>query len=253
MLLIWLAVGIALWQLYRRTAREREAAVQRERLRIARDMHDSLGRRLGLAAVQAGALEVSARDPETAKAVRLLGDAVRSASDELHELVGVLRDETDGAARDLTAVTALVAESRRAGNEVELLQRGTPSALPPPAGRAAYGVIEEGLANASKHATGRPVRVSVTWEDDALLVSVSNPVGTGSDARGGFGLIGVRERVEAAGGLLDVRAEHGEFALGAMLPLKEPGRLRPAALAGAATLVVLLAMLPISVVAGPQP
>ncbi|WP_035698348.1 histidine kinase, partial [Glycomyces tenuis] len=76
-LLVWLAVGIALWQLHRRTAREREAAVQRERLRIARDMHDHLGRRLGLAAVQAGALEVAAGDPETRAAARRFGDAVR--------------------------------------------------------------------------------------------------------------------------------------------------------------------------------
>ncbi|WP_199039721.1 sensor histidine kinase [Glycomyces salinus] len=253
-LLIWLAVGIALWQLWRRTSREREAAVQRERLRIARDMHDSLGRRLGLAAVQAGALEVSTGDPEHAKELRRLGDTVRAASTDLHELVAVLRDETAEAARDLTGVAALVVDSERAGADVELLQRGTPAPLPPMAGRAAYGVVEEGLANAAKHAPGAPVRVSITWEDDALLVSVSNPVGTEPGSRGGFGLVGLRERVESAGGLLDVRAEGDVFELAAMIPAAEPKRSRTAVVAGVVTLVVLLAMLPVSVVTvGSQP
>lgn len=256
-LLVWLAVGIALWQLYRRTAREREAAVQRERLRIARDMHDNLGRRLGLAAVQAGALEVAAGDEATKAAARRVGDAVRASVEDLHELVGVLRDGSSGTERDLTGVAALVADSERAGAEVELVQRGTPTALPPMADRAAYGVVEEGLANAAKHAPGRRVRVAITWEDDALLVGisnpVSNPVGAGAGPSGGFGLTGLRERVEAAGGLLDVRTADGEFQVSAMLPLSEPKRARGAVAAGAVTLVVLLALLPVSTFAGVQP
>ncbi|WP_026924237.1 sensor histidine kinase [Glycomyces arizonensis] len=255
-LLVWLAVGIALWQLYRRTAREREAAVQRERLRIARDMHDSLGRRLGLAAVQAGALEVTA-DDETKAAARRVGDAVRAAVDDLHDLVGVLRDGSPGAEHDLTGVAALVADAERAGAEVELVQTGTPIALPPMADRAAYGVVEEGLANAAKHAGGRPVKVAITWEDDALLVCVanpvSNPVGGEGGPSGGFGLTGLRERVEAAGGLLDVRAADGRFQLSAMLPVTAPRRLRGVALAGAVTIAVLIALLPVSVVSGAQP
>lgn len=249
-LLVWLAVGIALWQLRRRTEREREAAVQRERLRIARDMHDNLGRRLGLAAVQAGALEVAADDDETKAAARRVGDAVRSSVEDLHELVGVLRDETTGAERDLTGVAALVDESERAGAEIEFVQTGTPTALPPLVGRAAYGVVEEGLANAAKHAEGRRVRVTITWEDDALLVGVANPVPEAAAApapSGGFGLPGLRERVEAAGGLLDVRTEDGRFQLGAMLPVTAPRRSRGTVLAGAVTLAVLLALLPVSV------
>lgn len=251
-LLVWLAVGIALWQLHRRTVREREAAVQRERLRIARDMHDLLGRRLGLAAVQAGALEVAAKDAETAASARRLGDAVRDAVEDLHELVGVLRESAADAGRDLTGVAALVADSERAGAEVELIQKGTPVALPLMVDRAAYGVVEEGLANAAKHAPGRPVRVAITWEEDTLIVSVSNPVAAGPApaSSGGFGLTGLSERVASAGGLLDRRTADGRFHLNAMLPVAEPRRSRRAAVIG--TAVVLLAFLPLSVVTGGQ-
>ncbi|WP_051325572.1 sensor histidine kinase [Glycomyces tenuis] len=260
-LLVWLAVGIALWQLHRRTAREREAAVQRERLRIARDMHDHLGRRLGLAAVQAGALEVAAGDPETRAAARRFGDAVRDAVDDLHGLVGMLRDESPGPARDLTGVAALVGDAERAGTEVELVQRGTPTVLPPMADRAAYAVVEEGLANAAKHAPGTPVTVSITWEDDALLVGVSNPVpdplaepvGGEAGPSGGFGLAGLGERLASAGGLLDVRTADGRFQLSAMLPVTESRRSRGAVLAGVVTLVVLLGIIPVSAVTGAQP
>lgn len=255
-LLVWLAVGIALWQLYRRTVREREAAVERERLRIARDMHDLLGRRLGLAAVQAGALEVAADDAETRASARRLGDALRDAVDDLHELVGVLRDASPAAGRDLTGVAALVADAERAGMAVELIQRGTPIALPPLADRAAYGVVEEGLANAAKHAPGLPVRVAITWEDGALLVGVANPApgpGAAPAASGGFGLTGLGERVAAAGGLLDQRTANGRFELNAMLPAAAPRRSRRAAAVVAVTAVVLLALLPLSVTTGAQP
>lgn len=256
-LLVWLAVAIALWQLYRRSIREREAAVQRERLRIARDMHDSIGRRLGLAAVQAGALEVSAGDDETSMAARRVGDTVRDAVEELHDLVGVLRDGGTGTDRSLTpgAVSALIDQSRRSGTAIELHQSGAPSTLPPGVGRAAYGVIEEGLANAAKHAPGRPVSASITWEDDALLLALSNPLDADAApvvASGGHGLAGLRERVESAGGLLDVRSGDGRFQLSAMLPAAEPaasGRGRWA-MAGTVAVLVLLALIPMSATVG---
>lgn len=260
-LLVCLAVGIALWQLYRRTVREREAAVQRERLRIARDMHDLLGRRLGLAAVQAGALEVASSDVETAASARRLGDALRDAAGDLHELVGVLRETSSEAGRDLTGIAALIADSRRAGADIELVQEGTPIALPPMVARAAYGVIEEGLANAAKHARSRSVRVAITWEADALLICISNPVsnelstsvGGGSGRSGGFGLTGLSERVTSAGGLLALRNADGRFQLNAMLPVSLPHRSRRTAVLGIVTALVLLAIIPLSTVAaGPQ-
>lgn len=248
------AVVIALWQRHRRSEREREAAVHRERLRLARDMHDRIGRRLGLAAVQAAALEVRETDPQRRAEARRVGDTVRGAVEDLHGLVAVLRGgEATGPDFDTGAAAALAAQFIEAGVPVELRQRGEPGPFPAAGSRAAYAVLEEGLANAAKHASGVPVVASVTWEDDALLVSVENPVPASAPAAlaGGHGLTGLRERVDAAGGLLDHRVEDGRFRLSAMLPRAAPPRVAPRVRAAAyATLVLLLVLVPLSSVAG---
>ncbi|MEU6858736.1 histidine kinase [Glycomyces sp. NPDC046736] len=254
------AVVAALWQRHRSAERERETAVQRERLRLARDMHDRIGRRLGLAAVQAAALEVSETDTERRTDARRIGDSLRAAVDDLHDLVTVLRGDSDDTPRfDQAAATALAAQFLASGIAVDLRHKGIPAPLPAAGARAAYAVLEEGMANAVKHAPGRPVTATVTWEDDALLVAVENPLSgrAPETTPGGHGLTGLRERVDAAGGLLDCRIENGRFRLSAMLPraaaLREaPRASRPVRIAAVATVTVLLALLPLTTVAGVQ-
>jgi signal transduction histidine kinase len=259
-------VVVALWQRHRRSIREREAAVHRERLRLARDMHDRIGRRLGLAALQAAALEVRETDPERRADARQVGDTVRAAVEDLHGLVSVLRGDEAAEAHggpllDPAAVAALASQFVESGVSVELHQSGTPGTVPAAGARAAYAVLEEGMANAAKHAPGRPITASVTWEDDALLVAVENELADAPAAPagpGGHGLVGLRERVDAAGGLLDSRVEDGRFRLNAMLPKATRASLatvlapRPVRVAAFVTVVVLLAMLPLSVTVGVQ-
>ncbi|MCC3762740.1 histidine kinase [Glycomyces sp. TRM65418] len=253
------AVVLALWQLFRRAEREQEVAVHRERLRLARDMHDRIGRRLGLAAVQAAALEVREADPARRADARQIGDTVRAAVDDLHGLVSLLRTGAEAEAKfDAAEAAALAATFMEAGVPVELRHEGEPGTLPAVAARAAYAVLEEGLANAAKHAPGRPVRATVTWEADALLVAVENPLTGGApdlELPGGHGLAGLRERIDAAGGLLDCRAADGRFRVSAMLPLPaaRATRSQAARTAAIATVVVLLALLPLSAVTGAQP
>ncbi|MEU5028064.1 sensor histidine kinase [Streptomyces milbemycinicus] len=214
----------------RRLRRERELLAERERLRerlrIARDMHDSLGHRLSLVSVQAAALEVAELPSAQREAVRQLAGTARGAMDELHELVGALRgtDETAARAPGAEAIDEVVAEFRAAGVPVTLRRGGgKPRPLPPAAGEAVYRVVEEGLTNAAKHAPGRPVTVSVTWEPDALLVTVVNPVAggevaLGEAAGGGHGLRGLDERMRQVGGFVDHRLSDGGFRLVAMVP-----------------------------------
>ncbi|WP_205328053.1 sensor histidine kinase [Glycomyces sp. YM15] len=264
------AVVIALWQRYRRSTREQEVAVERERLRIARDMHDRIGRRLGLAAVQAAALEVQETDPERRAHARQVGDTVRAAVEDLHGLVTLLRghgphnttpdsphhDSTAGTAFDRTETATLTAAFLEAGATVELHHEGEPRPLPPATARAAYAALEEGLANAAKHAPGEPIHARVTWEADTLLVTVDNPLDTAApaDLPGGHGLTGLKERVDAAGGLLDTRTDGNRFRLSAMLPLPAPRPRLPRAARAAAigTVVLLLVLLPLTSIAGAQ-
>ncbi|WP_188196188.1 sensor histidine kinase [Nonomuraea sp. SYSU D8015] len=203
----------------------------RERLRIAHDMHDSLGHLLSLVSVQAAALEVSAAPPEQRQAVRALAGTARAAAAGLHEVVNALRSHD---APGLEDIDDLVARSRAAGAPVRIETSGESAPLgDPKASHAAYRVVQEGLTNAVKHASGTPITVSLDWQPDALLISVTNPVprrppSTGGGGGGGNGLDGLSERVAAAGGLLRVHPGPREFRLVAMLPLVP-------VLAGAAT------------------
>ena len=157
---------------------------------------------------------------------------------------------------DADRIPALVDEFRTAGLDVTV--SGDAGPLPPEVSRAAYRVVEEGLANAAKHATGQPVAIQLTRETDALVMTVTNPVTEDTTpAGGGYGLTGLAERAGAAGGFVDHRVADGEFRLVAMLPTKsgdlppEPGIGRArVALLGVATAALLFVLLPAGLVVG---
>ena len=224
----------------------------RERLRIARDMHDSLGRRLSLVSIQAAALEVAELPPEQRDTVRQLGIAARGAVDELYALIGALRGAPDPATRP--SFESVIGEFRAAGVAVVFDQVGPARPLSTVAARVAYRVVEEGLTNAVKHAAGQPVTVRAEWETDALLLSVTNPVPASApharSIRSGHGLAGLAERIEPVGGLIDSQPTADGFRLFAMLPLDEPaegdgprvGPVRTAVIAVAAAVLILLVL-----------
>jgi signal transduction histidine kinase len=238
----------------RYVAQQREAAEQerlRERLRIARDMHDSLGRRLSIAAVQAAALEVSGLPAPQHDAVTRLGAAIRASVTELHEILGVLRGDPQ-AGRGMAAVGGLIDEFRAAGAPVSLRSQGTPRPLPPRADEAAYRVIEEGLTNAVRHAPGQPVSVVVGWEARSLLLMVGNM----SDGRAytpGSGLADLAGRLRRAGGSLSHGLSGGQFRLHAILPVRRvpaTGKRSSVSTLGLAAGALLLVILPAAVLLG---
>jgi signal transduction histidine kinase len=235
----------------------------RERLRIARDMHDSLGHRLSLVSIQAAALEVAGLESRHREAVSRLARSARGAMTELYDLVGALRGP-DAGRPGVAGLGALLAEFRVAGLPVTLRERGRPRPLTPAAGEAVYRVVEEGLTNAAKHAVGETVTVDLEWEQDAVLLTVGNtvrprPAGD-TAAEGGHGLPGLAERVRLAGGFLDHGPAGDRFRLVAMLPAVPADTGPPAELAGAGRLrpvllaVVIAALmfmfLPLSLIAG---
>ena len=203
-------------------------AVLTERTRIAREMHDAVGHRVSLMVLQAGAIEMAAGDRDR---VEQLADQVqtagRQALDELRQMVGVLRaGEVDEAAPlgpqpGLTDLPRLVEQSREAGMRVELT--GCADApVDDVVGRAAYRIVQEALTNAGKHAPGAPVTVAVERSDTALEIRVVNGPSAGplrTPPSGGFGLVGLGERVRTLGGTLTAEPRlDGGFTVEAVLP-----------------------------------
>lgn len=237
----------------RYVATQRKAVAQerlRERWEIARQMHDSLGRRLSLAAVQAAALEVSELTASQHVAVARLAAAVRDSVTELHEILSVLR--TEQSSPRMSSVDGLIGEFRAAGAVVSVRSRGAAQPLPPQADEAAYRVVEEGLTNAIRHAPGQPIGVSITWEAGLLQLTVVNQA-EGSAYVPGSGLADLAGRLREACGTLSHETANGEFRLHAALPAASAARRGKLSRLGALELtagILLLVILPAAVLLG---
>ncbi len=216
------------WERAARLEYERQMVVRqarlRERARIAQEMHDSLGHELSLIALGAGALETSPglAGPQQAAAARIR-EAAATATDQLREIIGVLRDEDDRAPLEPAGepVEALASRAREAGLAVTVRRTGEPV---PAVERTAYHVVREALTNASRHAPGAPATVEIAHGADATTVEVVNEPPAlrpepGAAATTGLGLIGLHERVRLGGGtLVSGHTPAGGFRLAAELP-----------------------------------
>jgi signal transduction histidine kinase len=216
---------------------ERARAAERER--IAREMHDVLAHRLSLLSLHAGALEFRPGAPaeEIAATAGVVREAAAAALEELRDVVGVLREGTDGETRrpqpTLADLPGLIEESRAAGMriaaELDLPAEGEDAGATG-IGRTAFRVVQEGLTNARKHAPGALVGVRVAPSADDLVVEVRNraplvPVPAPALPGAGSGLIGLGERVGLAGGeLRHGVVAGGDFVLTATLPWERRAR-----------------------------
>ncbi|MCA5892698.1 sensor histidine kinase [Isoptericola sp. NEAU-Y5] len=233
-----------------RDERER-TAVATERLRIARELHDVLAHSLSAINVQAGVgLHLLDRDPGQARsALAAIKSTSRDALDEVRSVLGVVRgeDAADGAGPErepraptwnLAALPHLAEPLRARGVDVSfdvdpaLEPEG---ALPPHVAGIAYRVVQEALTNVGRHApAARRVVVSVRHDDGTLHAVVSDDGGAadGDEPTPGYGLRGMRERVEGAAGRLDAGPGQGAagdgFVVAAAVPAVAPHR-RPAA------------------------
>lgn len=212
--------------------RTREEAARRraadERLRIARDLHDSLTHHISVIKVQAGVAAHLARKrgeevPETLLAIQ---EASREAVRELRATLDVLRSsggETDDGppGHGLGRLTDLVEGTRSAGLPITVRVTGRQRGLPSDIDRAAYRIVQEALTNVTRHAGPATASVQVDYTPNALTVRVDDDGRATPDAAPvpGVGLLGMRERVAALGGRL--RAEprpEGGFTVQAKLP-----------------------------------
>ena len=189
-------------------ARDAELAALRERNRLAREMHDSLGHALVLIAIKIEAAQrLQAVNPERATAEWEDTKAlVRTAMADLRNSLAGLRLPALEEQPLHEALAALVGEtSRRTGVEVACVVDEECSSLAQEAQEALYRVGQEALANVAKHAHARHAALSLHLRDGTALLEVSDDgVGLGATPRGGghYGVLGMRERVEALGGIL---------------------------------------------------
>ncbi|WP_350348572.1 histidine kinase [Agromyces sp. G08B096] len=226
--------------------RSREQAVALERLRIARELHDVVAHHVSVIGVQAGAARrVLARDPEqAATSLSAIEESAREAVAELHGLLGTLRHGTgdedaaagaqavDPAPRGLEDLPGLVEDSIASGVPASLTVIGEPRDASPVVQVTAYRLVQEALTNVRKHAgPGASAEVRLRWEPGALEVEVTDTgvaaaraEANGVPGSGGLGLIGMRERVSAVGGALEVGPRRrGGFLVRAGLPLRRTG------------------------------
>ena len=209
-------------------SREEEARrrAAEERLRIARELHDSLTHSISVIKVQAGVAAHLTRKEggEPSQALLAIQEASGDAARELRATLDVLRrDEPDAAdAAGLDRLPALVQRTRAAGLATTYRVRGAVRRLPTEVDRVAYRVAQEALTNAVRHAGDASVTVEVVYDEHTVTVRVDDD-GTGPSKPStvpGYGLVGMRERVTGVGGTL--RAEPGQdsgFSVLARLPV----------------------------------
>ena len=211
--------------------RERDANVRvaaaEERVRIAREMHDVVGHSVSVMVVQAGAerLALGEERAATREALLAIERTGREALAEMSRLLGILRKEGEGLALaprpSLAQVDVLVQTVRDAGVPVELRVEGEQAVLPPGVDVSAYRIVQEALTNVVKHAGPARASVVVRYGRRAVEVEVTDDGRRAVNGNAaGYGLAGMRERVELHGGTLEAGSRsEGGFAVKARLPL----------------------------------
>lgn len=197
-----------------------ELATTRERNRLAREVHDSLGHYLTTVNVQIEAARATLNS-DPAKAGEALNKAqalTREGLSEVRRSVAALRAGPMDNRNLIDAIDTLVDETRDSGLNVNLAVTGMARALPPQVEMTLYRTAQEGLTNVRKHAKATQVGVLLAFEKDCARLSVRDNGEPSSEPDGdGFGLMGLRERAALLGG--SVRTHRtGGFVLEVEIP-----------------------------------
>ncbi|MQY27453.1 sensor histidine kinase [Nocardia aurantia] len=239
-LTLWAIILAVAWGLGRlvhsreqhaRAERERllaaaEQALAEQRLRLARELHDSVSGAVAGMILHAGAARALATgaDPRVGRALQVIEQAGAQAMTELHSMLGLLRSsDAEPPPVRFAEVEHLLDTARRAGLRVRSEVSGRARPLPPEADLAAYRTVQESLTNATKHA-GRnaSVALGITWTEADLRLTVRSR-GHGAPPApaalsSGTGLRGLRERLDALGGELRYGPEGDDWCVHATLP-----------------------------------
>jgi signal transduction histidine kinase len=158
--------------------RER-GAVDEERARIARELHDVVGHSISVMVLQAGAarLELQPEQTRAREQLEAVEQAGRAAMVEMRRMVGVMRPDQAAplaAPPSIQRLEPLLRQMREAGLDVSLRVTGPPQSLPPGLDLTAYRIVQEALTNVARHAGPVPVTVEIVYQPDALRLEVRN-------------------------------------------------------------------------------
>jgi signal transduction histidine kinase len=217
--------------------REQEARrrVDAERLRIAREVHDTVAHAIAVINVQAGvtAHVLDKRPQQARETLVTIEQTSARALGELRATLGVLRDAADDDRRapapGLGQVEELAGLAREAGLDVKVEVASPPRELPSAVDQAAYRILQESITNAIRHAGPARVTISISYGPSDLEILVADD-GHGQRAPdrgaagGGQGIVGMRERAALLGGELTAGPRPGSgFQVQARLPLQPDG------------------------------
>ncbi|WP_157441434.1 sensor histidine kinase [Actinoplanes awajinensis] len=209
-----------------RQEEERATAAARDRNRIAREVHDIVAHTVAIMVVQAEAGPVVARtDPaRVEKTFEVIAESGRAAISQLRRSLAALRsaesDEPPSPAHGVGDVPQLLGEARWGGLEAALRWRGQQRPLPSDVDATVFRVVQEALTNTIRHARASMVDVLIEFTPHDILVTVTDDGVGAVDAGGGYGMMGMRERITACGGELNIGSgpDGRGFMVNAVLP-----------------------------------
>ena len=218
-------------RLEREQAQQAAAAVEEERTRIARELHDIVSHSISVVTIQTQAVRrrLGPEHSQEAADLAAVEATAREALAEMRRLFGVLRASDESASLapqpGLAELARLVEKAGSGDVDVRLEVEGEPYELPPGADLAAYRIAQEGLTNALRHAGATAVTVRVRYEPHGVEVEVVDDgrgLGHANGRAGGHGLVGVRERVALYDGTVTLSdGPDGGVRLVATIPVKE--------------------------------
>ena len=199
-----------------------ELATTKERNRLAREIHDSVGHYLTVVNVQIGAAQ-AILELDRQRALDHLSKAQALTQEGLAEVrhsVAALRASPVESRPLPEALAKLTEQWNAAGLRAKFVVAGTIRPLTPQVNLTLYRAAQEALTNVGKHAHASSVELHLDYRDERLIRMRIEDDGRGSaNSEGGFGLLGVRERVQLLNGAVHVRAGAGEgFSLEVELP-----------------------------------
>jgi signal transduction histidine kinase len=212
---------------------EARARVDEERLRIAREVHDTVAHAIAIINVQSGVTAhlLDKRPERTREALEAIEKTSSQALHEMRSILGVLRDDDDRRVPHpgLGQIDELFAKARLAGLDIMLEAASPTAALPSAVDSVAYRILQESITNVIRHVGPTQVTVGLDYAVDTLELSVTNERGhtnrdRATQAVPGRGILGMRERCQLLGGDLDAGpAPDGGFVVTARLPFAPAG------------------------------